>query len=80
MSACQDVDWQYWLNSARELDTEHPTLARQLTPDELSHIKARKGGDPLNQFRAAHHDLLVRFTTEIRHRGYAYRTEQSYEQ
>ncbi len=27
-----------------------------------------------------HHDLLVRFTSEIRRRGYAYRTEQSYEQ
>ena len=31
-------------------------------------------------FRTAHHDLLVQFTSEIRRRGYAYRTEQSYEQ
>lgn len=77
---CQEVDWQYWRDSARELGTEHPSFAQQLTPDELSHIKARKGDGPLNQVRAAHHDLLVRFTTEIRRRGYAYRTEQSYEQ
>lgn len=79
-SVCQEVDWQYWLDSAKELDIEHPTLGRQLTPEELSHIKARKGEGPLNQVRTAHHDLLVRFTTEIRRRGYAYRTEQSYEQ
>lgn len=79
-TVCQEVDWQYWLDSARELDIEHPTLGRQLTPEELSHIKARKGEGPLYQVRAAHHDLLVRFTTEIRRRGYAYRTEQSYEQ
>lgn len=77
---CQGVDWQYWLDSARGLDSEHPTLARQLTPEELSHLKERKGEGPLNQVRAAHHDLLVSFTTEIRRRGYAYRTEQSYEQ
>lgn len=77
---CQEVDWQYWLDSAQALDAEHPTVARQLTPDELTYIKERKGDGPLNQVRATHHDLLVRLTSEIRRRGYAYRTEQSYEQ
>jgi integron integrase len=79
-SACQEIDWAYWKDSARELGAEHPTLGRQLTPEELTYIKTRKGEGALNRIRAEHHDLLVRFTTEIRRRAYAYRTEQSYEQ
>lgn len=77
---CQDVDWRYWESSAHELDVEHPTVARQLTPDELSYVKERKGDGPLKAIRSAHHELLVTFTTEIRRRGYSYRTEQTYEQ
>ena len=77
---CQEVEWRYWQDSAKQLDFDHPTTARQLTPDELSYIKERKGEGPLNQIRTTHHGLLVRFTREIRRRGYAYRTEQSYEQ
>jgi integron integrase len=78
--AADSVDWQYWLDSARDLDAEHPSTARQFTPEELTHIKERKSAGPLNDIRAAHRDLLVRFTSEVRRRGYAYRTEQSYEQ
>ncbi len=77
---CQRLDWDYWHDSAKQLDIDHPTTARQLTPDELSYLKERKGEGPLKEVRAAHHDLLVRFAREIRRRGYAYRTEQSYEQ
>lgn len=77
---CQEVDWQYWLDSAQTLDAEHPSLARQFTPEELTYLKERKGDGPLNQARTTHHDLLVRLASEIRRRGYAYRTEQTYEQ
>ena len=77
---CQTVDWQHWLDSARALETDHPTLARQLTPEHLSYIKERKGDGPLNEVRATHRDILVKLTVEIRRRGYAYRTEQTYEQ
>jgi len=79
-SSCQEVDWNFWLDSAKQLEIDHPTTARQLTPEELSFIKPRKGKSTLNQVRASHRDLLVLFTSEIRRRGYAYRTEQSYEQ
>ncbi len=74
------MDWNYWLDSARQLDIDHPTTARELSPAELSYLKERKCEGPLNRVRTAHHDLLVRFTNEIRRRGYAYRTEQAYEQ
>lgn len=77
---CQAVDWQYWFDSAKQLELDHPTTAREMTPDELSYRKTRKGDGPVNQVRIAHHDLLVRYSREIRRRGYAYRTEQSYEQ
>jgi hypothetical protein len=79
-AACREVDWDYWLNSAKELDAGHPTTARQLTPEELGYLKERRGEGRLQEVRARHRDLLVRFTTEIRRLGYAYRTEQSYEQ
>ncbi|MCM8856657.1 MAG: integron integrase [Candidatus Thiodiazotropha sp.] len=77
---CQAVDWQHWFDSAKQLELDHPTTAREMTPDELSYRKTRTGEGPVNQVRITHHDLLVRFTREIRRRGYAYRTEQSYEQ
>ena len=78
--ACQSVDWEYWKNSARQLDIDHPTTARQLSPEELSYLKERKGEGPIQQVRVHHHDLLVTLANEIRRRGYAWRTEQIYEQ
>ncbi|PLY14909.1 MAG: hypothetical protein C0631_09165 [Sedimenticola sp.] len=78
--ACQEVNWHCWFDSAKQLEIDHPTTARQLTPEELSYIKERKSNGPLSKVRQNHQDLLVSFTTKIRRRGYAYRTEQSYEQ
>lgn len=78
--AGREVDWRYWFDSASELDADHPTNAHQYTPEELCHLKARRGDGPLSQVRDRHRSLLVRLAEEIRRRGYAYRTEQSYEQ
>ncbi|WP_428622331.1 integron integrase [Sedimenticola sp.] len=50
-----------------------------MTPEELSFIKERRSIGPLADIRKQHHDLLVALTQELRRRGYAYRTEQSYE-
>lgn len=63
-SLCREVDWQYRLDASRQLDGGHPTNARQLTPEELSHLKARSGSGPVNRVRSNHRDLLVRFTTK----------------
>jgi integron integrase len=78
--ACREVDWQYWLDSVQQLEAGHPSTARELTPEELTWLKERRGEGPLQQVRARHSDLLVRLAGEIRRRGYAYRTEQTYEQ
>ena len=74
------VDWAYWLDSACQLDHDHPSRGRELSPEELAYLKERRSEGPLQAVRAAHHGLLVRLAGEIRRRGYAYRTEQSYEQ
>jgi hypothetical protein len=33
------VDWRYWLDSATELDAEHPVLGCQLRPDGMCYLK-----------------------------------------
>ena len=78
--ACKDVDWEFWRNSARQLDIDHPSTARQLTPEELSYLKEKNSTGPLQKIRSVHRDLLVCLASEIRRRDYAYRTEQTYEQ
>ena len=78
--ACRQVAWDYWYDSARGLEADHPTTGRHLTPTELSYLKERRGEGSLNKVREHHRDLLIRLVSEIRRRGYAYRTEQSYEQ
>ncbi|MEZ5541073.1 MAG: integron integrase [Pseudomonadota bacterium] len=79
-SAANEVDWRYWADSAQDLEAEHPTTAHEYTPEELSWLKIRRGDGPLNKVREIHRELLVRLANEIRRRGYAWRTEQSYEQ
>jgi integron integrase len=79
-TVCGEIDWDYWMASARELETDHPTTARQLSPDELTLLKARRGDGLLQQTRERHRDLLVRLASETRRRGYSYRTEQTYGQ
>ena len=74
------VDWAWWKASARELPPDHVSTARQSRPEELLRRKVQQGSGPLAEVRRRHEDLIVRFVTEIRARGYAYRTEQAYEQ
>ena len=78
--ACKDVDWEFWRNSARQLDIDHPSTARQLTPEELGYLKEKNSTGPLQETRRSNRDLLRRLASEIRRRSYAYRTEQTYEQ
>ena len=77
--AAKRVDWSRWTDSARTLPVEHPSTARTSRPEELARDKVRAGTGPLAEIRRRHEDLVVRFVTEIRVRGYSYRTEQTYE-
>ncbi len=73
-------DWSYWKGSARTLAIDNPSVAKQSRPEELLRRKVQQGSGPLADVRRQHEKLIVRFVTEIRARGYAYRTEQVYEQ
>ena len=75
---CLDkVDWEFWRNSAKELDAEaHPTLAKEsgVLPSQREQGKA-----PLvDAVRGEYGDLLDTLVATIRQRHYSYRTEQVY--
>lgn len=74
------VDWNYWESSARTLSVDHASTGRVSRPDELVRQKIRDGKGRLSTVRQGNEDLIVRYVTEIRLRGYAFKTEQSYEQ
>lgn len=80
IQAAKQVDWQYWKNSARGIAQAHPTTAREYSPGELSYLKSRREDSKHSDIRNQHRKLIVRMVTEIRARGYAYRTEEAYEQ
>ena len=77
--AARRVDWSYWTSSARSLSAEHASTARSSRPEELLREKIRSGTGTLADVRRRHEALVVRFVTEIRVRGYAWRTEKTYE-
>ncbi len=79
-SEAAKVDWSYWKSSARSVSGVHVTTAREHSPDDLTYLKIKRGTGELAQIRKQHRKLIVRMVTEIRARGYAYRTEESYEQ
>ena len=80
LDAAGRVDWASWNGSERTLAPDHATTARQSRPEELLRRKIREGGGTLARVRQRHENLIVRVATEIRARGYAYRTEEAYEQ
>ncbi len=74
------VDWSFWQWSSRALPEDHASTARETAPAELLRERINKGAGSLAGVRRRYEDLIVSFVTEIRVRGYAYRTEESYEQ
>lgn len=68
-------DWPYWLASARELEAQHPTVARHNQPIDL-------GVAPTSESTAEQSfpfpELLSDMAAEIRRRNYSIRTEHAY--
>jgi len=75
-----EVDWAWWKASARMGANDEAITARNSRPEELLRRKVQRGSGALAQARRRHEELIVRYVTEIRARGYAYRTEEAYEQ
>jgi integron integrase len=85
-----EVDWAYWLDSARTLATDHPTIARETAPridgaaddEPVSGVRFKEKRNPpsaLDEVRRSHPRLIERLAAEIRRRKYSIRTEQAYE-
>ena len=86
------VDWEHWRASARDLGTDHPTVARDDGPvpvrtrvagpaPDLSPAREEGGNAEPGTFesiRQAHAPLLDRVAATARIRGLAIRTEQTY--
>ena len=77
--AANSIDWHYWSSSSRAIGHDHATTGRSSRPEELLRDKIQNGKNSLSAVRRQHEDLIVRCVTEIRARGYAYKTEQVYE-
>ncbi len=71
------VDWEQWRASARALEPEHPTVARDYTESPGEKV-ARAEPASLDEIRRVHAPLLDRVTAAIRVRGFSIRTEQTY--
>lgn len=85
-----EVEWDFWRASARTLETNHPTVAREAPPiptggeqdPPLSGAFLKQKRNPpstLDRVRDRHRPLLERLVAEIRRRHYSIRTEQAYE-
>lgn len=66
-------DWRYWLESSRELEANHPTVARHNQPIETV-APPESGGDG----KFPYPELLRDIAAEIRRRNYSIRTEHAY--
>jgi integron integrase len=76
-AACVDeVNWEYWLNSAQNLTADHPSIARR---QGVLPSSTPPGQAPLlDAVRGRHEKLLDELVIAIRRRRYAIRTEQAY--
>ena len=82
------VDWDYWRDSAQNLELDHPTIAREMPsphPEKphnqpVSGIQFKQKQNALSRLdavRESYQALLERMVAEIRRRKYSIRTEQA---
>jgi hypothetical protein len=75
VSAAKEVDWDYWKEAGKELNPNHPTIAKELAPG----LPAQRNVDgPRFARSAAAFPVLERLARTIRAMRYSIRTEQSY--
>ncbi len=69
--------WDYWLASAKELEREHPTVAREYNRLEPS-ITVSDSRSSESDRKNDNEQVLLRIVREIRRRHYSIRTERAY--
>ena len=73
--AAKEVDWDYWKEAGKELDSNHPTIAKEQPPGRPA---KQNGRGPRFGRSAAAFPVLERLARTIRAMHYSIRTEQSY--
>ena len=68
--------WQYWKNAALSLDSNHPTLAREANPVELTFTETNTS--PLSAVTLDHTSVVNELRVAIRAKNYSIRTERTY--
>lgn len=71
-SASREIDWDFWKEAGKALDSAHPTVAKALTPDEAVEAQPRYARS------SEQYPLLKSLARTLRSRRYSIRTEQSY--
>jgi len=74
----EHFDWSFWEDSARALEHQHATVARQIPPVTPQEYAERLGDVRFASVIRNHLELFARAASVIRVRGMAFRTEQSY--
>ena len=74
----QQFDWAQWKDSARALEADHPTTARDTADLPAATHRRGREGSLLRSLRECHGDLVQRVIATLRVGNYAIRTEQAY--
>lgn len=74
----QEVDWNYWYSSARQLKPSHPSIAREPVNRNPNPERIKQTTESLDTIKQCHEPTFTRVVNEIRRRHYSYRTEKTY--
>ncbi len=71
-------DWDFWRDSARTLEAQHATTAREVAPVTPEDYAGRIGDTRFAPLIHKHLEVFVRLASGIRTRGMSIRTEKTY--
>ena len=79
---CDQIDWDFWYVSAKQLKVTHPTIAREIIscPEDQKSGISNINNYSISIIKQSHISIFKRLVTEIRRRNYSIRTEQTYSQ
>ncbi len=78
-SQLDDFDWQYWLDSAKSLNSTHKTIAREYPIPGTQKYADKPIHLDMSEARRKYEALRSNLVAEIRRRDYSISTEQSYD-
>lgn len=71
-------DWNYWRDSAKALETQHASVAREFHPGTPQEFAERIGDTRFAPLIRRHHEVFNRLSAVMRTRGMSIRTEKAY--